>query len=477
MNAAYKPCGFSSIIGPKSRAGLAACVFALTLTNTAVAQSSDTDDDIAALREQLEALQALVAEQAEKIEALEQSQADSAAPEIVRLTPIDDEADDGERVFAVSRQPLGRFPDDAIVTADDFDGALIIPGTDASVRIGGFVRAEGNYDFDSLGFQDTVSPRRIPLDGSTEDGDEQVRFHVRNTRLNFDYRRPTDYGDFRTFVEFDLFGGGNELISNYEVRLRHAAAQLGNLYVGQWWSYFVDIAATPEGADYGGPMGAPVARNPGVRWAQDVGDSWRWGVGLENPAGDLSGPDTLLASDSVPNFTGFIQLTRPWGRVRVAGLGLQLESTTDSVFTGGVNISGRLNTTFLGENNNLAFAVQAGEGFMHYYSAYSGVGLEGVVDELGNVEATGVLGGYVAYQHWWTQTLRSTFQASAFSLDSPDGSDPLAFDSGERYGANLFWTPLDGATFGVETIHATRDTFSAGSGDGTRLHVSARFDF
>ena len=76
-------------------------------------------------------------------------------------------------------------------------------------------------------------------------------------------------------------------------------------------------------------MGSPAARNPGIRWAKDFGEGARWGVGLENPAGDLDGPEILLASDSVPNITGFLQLSRPWGRLRLAGLGLQLDSTTD----------------------------------------------------------------------------------------------------------------------------------------------------
>ena len=301
----------------------------LCLMPTTLAQS--TDSELEALKEELRQLSERLQRQAAKIEELEArlEKSSRAQQETRTESPSESVAEQKPRAESSTRQPLGRFPDDAIVTAGSFDGAITIPGSDASIRLGGFVRAEGNYDFDNLGFQDTVSPRRIPLDGTVQDGSNQSRFHVRNSRFNIDYRKSTSKGPLRAFIELDFFGGGNELINGYEARIRHAAAQIGNLYIGQWWSYFADVQASPEGADFGGPMGSPAARNPGIRWAKDFGEGARWGVGLENPAGDLDGPEILLASDSVPNITGFLQLSRPWGRLRLAGLGLQLDSTTD----------------------------------------------------------------------------------------------------------------------------------------------------
>ncbi len=430
------------------------------------------EQDIEELKRRLDALTQVVEAQAAEIAELKEGadQTAQATTAVVDPTTID----------TGPREPLGQFPDAAIVTAGDFEGSITIPSTNASMRIGGFIRAEGNYDLDNAGFQDTVSPRRIPLDGTVEDGTNQSRFHVRNSRLNLDYRRPnTAFGDIRAFVEFDLFGGGAEFINNYEVRMRHAAAQIGNVYVGQWWSYFVDIAAAPEGADYGGPMGQPVARNPGIRYATNFGEEneWRWGIGIENPAGDLTDPNDLFVSDSLPNVAGFIQLTKPWGRLRLAGLGLQLDSESDEVFAGGVNLSGRINLPALGSRDNLAFAVQSGAGFTHYYSTFSSVGLEGVIDANGEIETTDILGGYLAYQHWWTESIRSTIQASAFRFDLPTGSLADSFEEGERYAANVYWSPAEDVTFGVEYIHATQTTFDGREGDGDRIHAIARFDF
>ena len=426
-----------------------------------------TDDELETLRQQVAELTRLVEAQADRLRALEQRDGAAASEDITTAN-----------TSAADRQPLGRFPDDAIVTAGDFSGSLRIPGSDASVRLGGFVRAESSYDFDSLGFQDTVSVRRIPLDGSSDDNATQSRFHTRNSRMNLDYRRATGFGELRTFVEWDFFGvNGAEFINNYELRVRHAAAGIGNLYVGQWWSQFDDVTTTPEGADYGGPLGAPVLRNPGVRWATDVADNWRLGVGIENPTGDLDGPDNLLASDSVPDITGFVRYGQSWGHVRLASVVRRLESDTDEQFVAGLNLSGRVALPYGERNDNVSFSFQAGEGFTHYYSTFAGVGLNGVVDAQGNVEPTGVAAGFVAYQHWWNPRWRSTVQASFMDLDSPAASASSAFDNGRYYSGNVFWSPIDGITLGFDLIFAERETVGGEQGDGVRAHAIARFDF
>ena len=436
-------------------------------------------DELGDLAQQLEALAAKVAQQSAEIEALQ-----------AQLAAVKTEAseDDGDSATADSGgavgldadwQPLGRFPDAAIITAGDFEGAIKIPDTQASVRLGGFIRAEAAYDFDSLGFQDAVNHRRIPLDGTPEDGARQSRFHVRNSRFNIDYRRPSQSGDLRAFLEFDFFGGGDEFINNYEVRIRHVAAQIGNFYVGQWWSQFTDVAASAETVDFGPPLGQPVARNPGIRWAKSLGeeDRWRYGFGIENPAGDLTDTQGLFASDSVPNFTSFVQAQGDWGRVRLAGLLLQLDSDEDTALAGGFNLTGRLNTPWLADRDNVVFGLSGGEGFAHYFSVFAGAGLEGVIDSDGNIEATEQLGGYLGFQHWWSETWRSTVVASALELKAPEGSLGDSFDSGERYRINLFWSPLRDVTLGVEYTYAEQETFDGRRGEGTRFNAIARVDF
>ena len=376
-----------------------------------------------------------------------------------------------------ARQPIGRFPDDAFVTSGDFERSISLPGTPGSFRIGGLVQVNANFDPDNLGFQQIGTQPTIPLDGDTEDGTDQFAIHVRHSRVNFDYRAPTALGDLRTFVEFDFFGDGDEFTNDYDLRLRHAAVELGNLKVGQFWSGFVDVFSFPETVDPGGPLAAPVLRNPGIYYVEGARDGSNWGIGIENPAGDLGGDTDLIASEALPNVVAFAKLQRDWGYLRLAGIGLRLESQSDTEFAGGADLSGRVYTPFTGSSlNNISFATQYGSGFTHYFSSFVG-GLDGVIAEDGSVEATEILGAFGGYQHFWTDRWRTTITASFFELDLPEGADALSYAGGERFSANLFYTPIDGATFGVEGIYNTIETFDGSQGSGVRFEVLGRFDF
>ncbi|MEM8983015.1 MAG: DcaP family trimeric outer membrane transporter [Pseudomonadota bacterium] len=417
----------------------------LVVTFVLTAQSQAEPLTNAKLQKEIQLLRAIVEAQARRIDVLEAASAE-------KLELNDDES---ARSFVVSANKLvsiGRFPDDAIVTTGDFPGSIRVPDQDGSVRIGGFVRADVVHDLESLGFEDLVFNRTIPLDGSAGDDESQTRLSARLSRISIDFRRKTTTGRVRTFIEADFFGGGDEFSSGYEFRLRHAAAQLGDFYLGQWWSSFSDVASFPEGSDFAGPLGKIVVRQPGIRWANDVGEGWRLGASVENPAGDLSGPDIALASDSVPDLIGYAQLTRDWGRVKLAGLGRRLETENSAVWAGGINLTGRFPVRFLGARDNIVFQAQVGEGITRYFAGFGGAGLDGIVSVDRGIEPAGVTAGYVAYQHWWNDTLLSTVTAGAMKLDLASTAAPGSFERGEYYSANLFWTPINGATFGFDVI-------------------------
>ena len=369
----------------------------------------------------------------------------------------------------------GRFPDEAIVTTGEFDGSIRIPGTKVSVRIGGFVRADVIHDIDSLGFADVVSHPTIPLDDSPASGRSQTRFSARNSRINFDARGQSAWGQVRAFIEADFLGGGNPLTSGYSFQLRHAAAQFGRLYVGQWWSTFTDIASLPEGAN--APLGAPTLRQPGIRWGQNFGESWRMVVAAESPAGDLSNAPAALASDSVPDFVGYLQFRTTSIRLRASGVLRRLEADDENVFVAGGGVSGRIELPFLGTHDNLSFQGQFGSGLSRYYLPLANAGLDAVVDANGRIRPILVRAGFVALQHWWSDRWRSTIVASALDLRLPNAAASDTLDTGQYYAANLYWSPLNRVTFGLDVVYAARVINDGANGSGLRIHATARFDF
>jgi hypothetical protein len=51
------------------------------------------------------------------------------------------------------------------------------------------------------------------------------------------------------------------------------------------------------------------------------------------------------------------------------------------------------------------------------------------------------------------------------------------FQNGASYSANLFWSPVETATFGIEYVYAEREIASGQFGSASRLNALARFDF
>jgi Porin subfamily len=259
---------------------------------------------------------------------------------------------------AVPGQPLagGSFP-----------RSFLIPGTDTSIRIGGFidetldlwltngppngtatttVGATGNVEsmtlnnhgqaIPGLGAPATATPGFLGF-GSPPAQVGHSRGIVftqspRETRLNVETRTPTAWGESRTFIEFDFAGGNNFSTQNalrtsdsLIPRLRYAYGTLGGFLVGQANSNFSDPDANPETLDFGGPAGfAGVTRIPQVRYTVPGPGSSAWSVSAESPNTDLITPAGLVAQDTnsgaLPGgpgapTTGFTYLSTAYGPV------------------------------------------------------------------------------------------------------------------------------------------------------------------
>ncbi len=172
-------------------------------------------------------------------------------------------------------------------TAGSFPRSFLIPGTDTSLRVGGFVDVTildflqggggvpgSNYGSNSgqngnlqviplrggivpgaLGSSKAFggfvapSPNRAP---SRNNG--VIELSPQQSRLNAETRTPTSWGEARTFMEFDWAGcdnfscqtlqqgGGNSLLP----RLRYAYGTLGGFLGGQAISNFSDADADTE---------------------------------------------------------------------------------------------------------------------------------------------------------------------------------------------------------------------------------------
>jgi len=222
-----------------------------------------------------------------------------------------------------------------------FPRSFLIPGTDTSIRVGGFVDETIDYwlqngpangtQTTTLGATGNLASQNLDVHGQTIPGLNGAANGVvpvqighsrgngifsqspRESRLNVETRTPTAWGESRTFLEFDFAGSnnfntgtgqgttGNSTLGTSDSlipRLRYAYGTLGGFLAGQANSNFSDPDANAETLDFGGPIGqAGVTRIPQIRYT--LAGPWgsAWSASAETPATDFLTPAGWFRSD------------------------------------------------------------------------------------------------------------------------------------------------------------------------------------
>ena len=221
------------------------------------------------------------------------------------------------------------IPGQAII-GGSFPRSFLIPGTDTSIRVGGFVDITSNYFFQGANTGNPGLPSsnfgqngnlngvpvgqmfvpgigNVPQQANHSRGNGFFEFSPQQSRLNVETRTPTAWGESRTFMEFDWSGsnafsvqtaqqaGGDSLLP----RLRFAYGTLGGFLAGQAISNFSDADADTELMEFGGTMGSTGgARIPQVRYTLAGPYGSAFSVSAEQPTVAVETPAGLFTNDS-----------------------------------------------------------------------------------------------------------------------------------------------------------------------------------
>jgi hypothetical protein len=274
----------------------------------------------------------------------------------------------GTKAYPGVPGPLGTEPAPGVPLAGgSFPRSFLIPGTDTSIRIGGFVDITGLDFLTGGGNVNNARPGTnsgqngtvpgLPLDfkgGSVPGlgvvpasiahsrGNNIFEFSPQQTRLNVETRTPTAWGESRTFFEMDWSGCNNFSCQNLQQaggdslvpRLRFAYGTLGGFLAGQALSNFSDADADTESMEFGGAMGSTGGqRIPQVRYT--VVGPWggAFSMSAEQPFTAIQTPAGLLSSDTVtaalPGGPGAPVIpTTPCNGVPCTGTGVTPGTTT-----------------------------------------------------------------------------------------------------------------------------------------------------
>jgi len=247
---------------------------------------------------------------------------------------------------AAGREVYGTGPvPGAALVGGSFPRSFLIPGTDTSIRVGGFVDLTTDYWLQNgpiNGIQSTTLSTNGNLQGQTLDfhgqavpgltigqagvtavpgrpgfgsppaqvnhsrGNGVFLMSPRETRINVETRTPTAWGESRTFFEFDMTGCNSfscqtltHVSDNLGFRFRYGYGTLGGFLAGQANSNFSDPDANAEVLDFGGPIGqAGVTRIPQVRYT--IAGPWgsAWSVSAETPETDIMTPVGPIFQDT-----------------------------------------------------------------------------------------------------------------------------------------------------------------------------------
>jgi len=373
----------------------------------------------------------------------------------------------------VTRQP------ESTKYSDDFAGSIPIPGTEAAIKIGGFAKMSAVATFDPLGSDDRFITGSIPVGSAGSGvGVNEVVVSARQSRLGIEVRDTTDYGPVRAFIEGDFAGSGNTY------RLRHAYGQFRQILAGTTWSTMVDNRATPEEIDFEGINGRIQVRHAQVRYFPSFGRELDLLVGLEDPAPDVTdGRGVTQYPDIVAS------VRRNWAdrwHIKTSLLARQIEadwnldpSVRDSEFGWGASVSGRVGFELWDEKDNILFQFNYGDGIGRYVNDLQEVGGQDAVfnPQTGDLETLEVFSGYIAYQHWWQEQLRSTVTYSWVGVDNLDFQIDSAYASTDRAIINLLWSPVARVDVGGEFLWGRRENKDGNSATARQIQVGAKYRF
>jgi len=364
---------------------------------------------------------------------------------------------------------------------EDFIGGWRLPGTDAALRIGGYVKASVVNSFDGLEIKDRFIVGSIPVGDAGDDIEAQSSMTASQSRLSFDLREPSDVGVLRAFIEGDFAGDGETF------RLRHAFGQRGQVLAGKTWSAFVDTAASPEEVDFEGLNGRINVRQSQVRIMPQLGEAYEFQFSLEDPnprvqngQGVSRTPDIVASGRFQPH---------PRLHVKLGLLGRQIRAQLDSSlgrgiekeYAWGTTVSGRFSTPMLDDRDSLLFQLNAGNGIGRYVNDLSSVGsFDGIINtETGELKLFDILAGYVSFQHWWRggANMRSNFTFGVVEVDNPGFVTGDAYKRTLRFSANLMWTPTPRIDLGAEYLWGNRKNEDGENGEANQIQVAARYRF
>jgi hypothetical protein len=163
----------------------------------------------------------------------------------------------------------------------------------AEGKISGFIQPAFYFDYNNLTDNDLFVTSGIPTTKLTNVKFNRFHFSANQSRLGFSFKFPKAGKNTTAVLEGDFLSSARGV--NTFFRMRHAYITYGDFLIGQTWTNFGDVGASPNTLDLEGPNSMPGSRVAQVRWRKQISPSWNLLFALEEPKADYTSLDSAKA--------------------------------------------------------------------------------------------------------------------------------------------------------------------------------------
>jgi hypothetical protein len=463
----------------------------------------NTHDEIAPLKKQLE----LLTKRLHQLETQQRASQKHQDEVLSKNVALEMQLNEKLTKFEAENQEL-KLASKATVKNGSLPGSILIPGTNTSIKIFGYVKFDGIYTSKLYGGDNSASMSSnfgsIPLKGSvTARRGGELNALLKESRLGFDTQSVKDFGTVNTRLEFDAYGSGATL------RLRKAYVDFKGksqeFLVGKQSTNFADSdgAGGAETLDFGGILGTPGGRPAMLRYTANVNPMLKMIISAEEPettyrASNQAADDGSLKSldhtsgstmERLPDMVFHLRVGDSKAHMSLRALATQ-QSYDDGEFNKrewgyGLAHTGRYE---FDNKDSIAYDVAYGNALGKWMTGGT------TASYIHNADSTqrdfflqNNLGLSVAFLHKWTSTLRSTLGLGYVrSYNRKEMKNQQTNKSLRDVHINLIETPIENFDVGVEYAWGQRevekvDTISSPNAEkkGTvhLFQVSAKYSF
>ena len=369
---------------------------------------------------------------------------------------------------------------------------LALGGHEVRVGVSGAIQADVIHDFNALGLKPENGQARefitgiIPVGGPASEITNRTTFSPNQSYLTGWAETDTPWGPLKVYANVNLMGSTTEP----EFQVYKAYGEWGWLKAGLDYTLWLNQAAIPSTLDFEGPNAAPENRftqaslkiplRPGAEKHELF-----FTVGAEDAEADMTLPTGVNPVNQFPAVIGKLSYEPDWTQMELAGLyrRLKAEGTgyDQSIDGWGVVFSGSIDTW---GNDNFIWGLEYGDALGAYIQDTSGLGLDAAPVSATNTDlkAISAFGGWAAYQHWWSKSLRSSATYGLVRLDSDFDLQPKPAGAGTykqtQYASmNLVWSPWPPFDVGLEYLFGHRTVTQSTAVDGSTTGQDHRVQF